>query len=82
MRKNIVLFLATIGLVFTAIPAAISQVGIGVGPGGVDVRVGERDRGYRGDRGYRRGRGRGCRTIVERHRRWDGTVVTRRVERC
>ena len=47
MRKNIVLFLATIGLVFTAIPAAISQVGFGVGPGGVDVRVGERDRGYR-----------------------------------
>ena len=81
MRNHLVLCLATIGLLFTAIPAAISQqVGVGVGPGGVDVRLGDRGRG-RG-RGYRRGRGRGCRTIIERKRRWDGTVVTRRIERC
>jgi hypothetical protein len=81
MRKRIVLCLATIALVFTALPAAFSQVGVGIGPGGVDVRVGERGhgRGYRG-RGYRRGRG--CRTITERYRRPNGTVVTRRVERC
>jgi hypothetical protein len=82
MRRKITLWLATIALVFSALPAAFSQVGVGVGPGGVDVRVGERGRGYRG-RGWRgRGRGRGCRTIVEKHRRWDGTVVTRRIERC
>ena len=80
MRNKLVLCLATIGLLFTAIPAAISQVGVGVGPDGVNVRVGDRGRG-RG-RGYRRGRGRGCRTITERKRRWDGTVVTRRIERC
>jgi hypothetical protein len=81
MRRKIVLCLATIGLLFTAFPA-FSQVGVGVGPGGVDVRVGDRDRDYRRDRAYGRGRGRGCRTIIERHRRWDGTVVTRRIERC
>ena len=81
MRRKIVLCLATIALVFSALPTAFSQVGVGVGPGSVDVRVGERDRDYRRGRGWR-GRGRGCRTIVEKHRRWDGTVVTRRIERC
>jgi hypothetical protein len=80
MRKKIVLCLATIGLLFTAFPAFSQQVGVGVGPGGVDVRVGDRDRD-RG-RGYRRGRGRGCRTIIEKHRRPNGTVVTKRIERC
>ena len=79
MRKKIVLCLATIGLLFTAFPA-FSQVGVGVGPGGVDVRVGDRDRDSRRGRGYRSGRG--CRTIIEKHRRPNGTVVTRRIERC
>jgi hypothetical protein len=80
MRK-IMLGLAAAGLLFTAVPA-FSQVGVGVGPGGVGVEVGrdrDRDRDYReGDRHERRH----CRTITERHRRQDGTVVVRHVRRC
>ena len=78
MRRKIVLCLATIGLLFSALPA-FSQVGVGVGPGGVDVRVGDRGDTRRG-RGYRRGRG--CKTIIQKHRRPNGTVVTKRIERC
>jgi hypothetical protein len=95
MRK-LIMGLAAAGLLLTAAPAAIAQIGVEVGPGGVGVGIGRdrgRDRVYEERRVYRDGdryegrryrtygEGGGCRVTV-RKRLPDGTVVIRRINRC
>jgi hypothetical protein len=84
MRK-LMMGLAAAGLLLTAAPAAIAQIGVEVGPGGVGVGIGRdrgRDRVYEERRVYRDGRrGDGCRVTV-RKRLPNGTVVIRRMNRC
>jgi hypothetical protein len=81
---------ATAATVFTATPAA-SQVGFYADGPGIDVRIGRdrdhwrdnwrwRDRRHFRDYGFYRGDR--CRTVTVRERRWDGTVVVKRRERC
>jgi len=65
-----------------------AQAGVYISPGGVGVRVGERDRGYDRDRRRHRGwrdrevRGDGCKRVTVRETRPDGSVVTRTRTNC
>ena len=68
-----------------------AQAGVYISPGGVGVRVGERDRGYDRDRRRHRGwrdrevrgdRRDGCRTVTVRETLPDGTRVSRTRTRC
>jgi len=82
---------AIVGAVVLSASAAFAQSAVfTTGPGGAAVVVGERDHGWRErEHGWREGRHYGwrrhhaeCRTVVERHRRPNGTVVVRKFRSC
>jgi hypothetical protein len=88
--KKLLISMAAAATLLTAAPA-VAQVGFYADGPGIDVRIG-RDRDHwrgekwrhRRDFGHHYGwyRGDRCRTVTVRERRWDGTVVVKRRERC
>ena len=85
--KKLLIGLAAAATVMTAAPA-FAQVGFYADGPGIDVRIGRDRDHWRGERwrgyGHHYGwyRGDRCRTVTVRERRWDGTVVVKRRERC
>ena len=80
--KKFLLIAAAAGCLLT-LPALAPQANaesVTVGPGGVTVRGHNRDE-WRERRRWRRHHAE-CRVITERHRRYDGTVVIRKIRSC